>query len=36
MARVSLDWRKLVYHHNGREETITAGRSSRVVSELLA
>ena len=30
-----LDWRKLVYHHNGREEIITNHRPARVVADII-
>lgn len=31
-----LDWKKLIYHHNGQEQIITAGQQARVVQEILA
>ena len=31
-----LDHSKLIYHHNGREQRITDGRTARVVKEVLA
>jgi len=31
-----LDWKKLVYHNNGQEQIVTAGRQARVVDEILA
>jgi uncharacterized protein (DUF1501 family) len=30
-----LNWNDLMFHHNGRQQTVTAGRKSRVVSEIL-
>lgn len=35
MHLFGLDWNQLVFHHAGRAETITAGRSARVVDEIL-
>ena len=35
MHQFGLDWNELVFHHNGRQEIITAGRSARVVQEIL-
>lgn len=31
-----LDWKKLIYHYNGQEQIVTAGRKARVVNEILA
>jgi hypothetical protein len=31
-----LNWKDLVYHHNGQEQIITAGRPARVVEEIIA
>ncbi|MDA1163315.1 MAG: DUF1501 domain-containing protein [Planctomycetota bacterium] len=31
-----LDWQELVYHHNGQAQMVTAGRSARVVDDILA
>ncbi|MBW3599085.1 MAG: DUF1501 domain-containing protein, partial [Planctomycetes bacterium] len=31
-----LDWNKLIFRHNGQEQTVTAGRTARVVNEILA
>ncbi len=31
-----LNWQELVYHHNGQQQMVTAGRRARVVEELLA
>lgn len=30
-----LDWNKLVFHHAGRQDVITAGRSARVVEQII-
>lgn len=30
-----LDWNQLVFHHNGQKQVVTAGRSARVVKEIL-
>ena len=31
-----LNWQDLVYHHNGQQQIVTAGRKARVVDDLLA
>lgn len=31
-----LDWNELLFHHNGQEQSLTAGRKARVVKEILA
>ena len=31
-----LDWNKLIYHHGGQPQLVTAGRAARVVDEILA
>ena len=31
-----LNWQDLIYHHNGQEQLITAGRPARVVDEIIA
>ena len=36
LHQFGLDWRKLVYHHNGREEIITNHRPASVVAGILS
>jgi len=36
LHQFGLDWRQLVYHHNGREEIITDHRPARIVADILA
>lgn len=36
LNQLGLDHTKVVYHHNGLEQRLTAGRPARVVSEILA
>ncbi|MFG0334200.1 MAG: DUF1501 domain-containing protein [Maioricimonas sp. JB049] len=36
MHLFGLDWKELVYLHNGQEQVVTAGRNARVVEEILA
>ncbi|QEF98222.1 hypothetical protein Mal15_22710 [Stieleria maiorica] len=36
LHQFGLDWNDLVFHHNGRQEILTAGRPARVVDEILA
>jgi hypothetical protein len=36
MHLFGLNWRELVYHHNGQAQIVTAGRNARVVEEILA
>ncbi len=36
MHLFGLDWRQLVYHHNGQEQIITNQRPAKVVSDILA
>lgn len=31
-----LDWKELVYHNNGQQQLVTAGRPARVIEEILA
>ena len=31
-----LDWKELVYEHNGQKQVVTAGRPARVIEEILA
>jgi hypothetical protein len=31
-----LDWRTVIYHYNGQEQILTAGRDARVVHEIVA
>ena len=35
LHQFGLDWRHLVYHHNGREEIITNHRPARIVADIL-
>ena len=35
MHLFGLDWRQLVYHHNGQEQIITNNRPASVVSDIL-
>jgi hypothetical protein len=36
MHLFGLDSNELVFHHNGQQQTITAGRKSRVVNEIIS
>ena len=36
LSLFGLDWRELVYHNNGQQQIITAGRQARVVQEILS
>jgi len=31
-----IDHRQLIYHHNGQEQVLTAGREARVIEQILA
>jgi len=35
MRLFGLDYKQLLYHHNGQEQMITNGRPAKVVSEIL-
>ena len=31
-----LDWKELVFHHNGQQQMVTAGRAAKVVSDIIS
>ncbi len=35
LHQFGLDHQKLVYHHNGRDQSLTDGRPARVVNEII-